>query len=936
MSTSVCSGTGFTVIPVDVTNGVVPSGTTYSWPAPSPVTGITGLGSGSNASNITGTLTNATNASIDVIYTVTPTADGCTGNTFNVTVTVDPVPAITGMSTPVCSAAQFNVTPVNGTNGVVPSSTTYSWAAPSGTGFTGGASGSGSDISGTLTNTTSTAQTATYTVTPTAGNCTGSTFTVTVTVNPVPAINAMITTVCSGTEFIVTPADGTDGIVPSNTTYSWDAPSGTGFTGGASGSGSDISGTLTNTTSTTQTATYNVTPTAGSCTGTPFTVTVTLNPTPSISAMNTTVCGGTEFTVAPADGTNGIVPSGTTYSWDTPAGTGFTGGASGSGQVNISGTLTNTTSTVQTATYNVTPTAGDNCTGTSFTVTVTLNPTPAISAMITTVCGGTEFTVVPADGTNGIVPSGTTYSWDAPSGTGFTGGASGSGQVNISGTLTNTTSTVQTATYTVTPTAGNSCTGSTFTVTVTLNPTPVISAMTTTVCGGTEFTIAPANGTNGIVPDGTTYSWDTPAGTGFTGGASGSGQVNISGTLTNTTSTAQTATYTVTPVTGNSCTGTSFTVTVTLNPTPAISAMTTTVCGGTEFTVTPADGINGIVPSGTTYSWDAPSGTGFTGGASGSGSNITGTLTNTTNTAQTATYTVTPTAGDNCTGTSFTVTVTLNPIPAISAMNTTVCGGTEFTVTPADGTNGIVPSGTTYSWNVPSGTGFTGGASGSGSNITGTLTNTTNTAQTATYTVTPTAGDNCTGTSFTVTVTLNPTPVISAMTTTVCGGTEFTVAPANGTNGIVPDGTTYSWDTPAGTGFTGGASGSGQVNISGTLTNTTSTAQTATYTVTPVTGNNCTGTSFTVTVTLNPTPAISAMITTVCSGTEFIVTPADVTNGIVPSGTTYSWDAPSGTGFTGGASGSGQVNISGTSLSRSVLKLISAASIFPDFKKAIA
>ena len=96
--------------------------------------------------------------------------------------------------------------------------------------------------------------------------------------------------------------------------------------------------------------------------------------------------------------------------------------------------------------------------------------------------------------------------------------------------------------------------------------------------------------------------------------------------------------------------------------------MTSTICSGNGFSATPVNGVNGIVPAGTTYSWPAPVVTGgLTGGAASSGSptSITGTLTNPTNTAQTATYTVTPTSG-SCTGSTFTVTVTVNPTPAIT------------------------------------------------------------------------------------------------------------------------------------------------------------------------------------------------------------------------------------------------------------------------------
>jgi len=205
--------------------------------------------------------------------------------------------------------------------------------------------------------------------------------------------------------------------------------------------------------------------------------------------------------------------------------------------------------------------------------------TPAITAMASAPCSGSTFTVPPVDGTNGVVPAGTTYSWSAPSGTGFSGGAAGSGASNISGTLTNTTNTAQTATYTVTPTSG-SCPGSAFTVTITVNPKPVIANKTTTVCSGSAFSVSPTNGTD-IVPLNTTYTWTAPTVTGgITGGsAQATGQSSISQTLTNPTNVAQTATYTVTPTSGatGSCPGSTFTVTVTVNAIPAASATKTDI-----------------------------------------------------------------------------------------------------------------------------------------------------------------------------------------------------------------------------------------------------------------------------------------------------------------------------------------------------------------------
>jgi len=97
--------------------------------------------------------------------------------------------------------------------------------------------------------------------------------------------------------------------------------------------------------------------------------------------------------------------------------------------------------------------------------------TPVISAKSAgTQCSGNTFFVIPVNGSD-IVPAGTTYSWPSPIITGsITGAGAASNMTNISGTLSTTTIAAQgaTAVYTVTPVNGG-FTGSTFTVTVTVN-----------------------------------------------------------------------------------------------------------------------------------------------------------------------------------------------------------------------------------------------------------------------------------------------------------------------------------------------------------------------------------------------------------------------------------------------------------------------------------
>ena len=136
-----------------------------------------------------------------------------------------------------------------------------------------------------------------------------------ITTTPSPVVTNQTTSMISGGTFSVTPAG-----VPPGTTYTWTAPA---YTGGVTGGSaqavpqSSISGTLT-ISSGLGTAIYLVTPVSGSCTGTPFnlTVTVTLTcATVTIGAQpaNSVLCGSSgiaSFTVF----ANGTAPF--TYQWE--------------------------------------------------------------------------------------------------------------------------------------------------------------------------------------------------------------------------------------------------------------------------------------------------------------------------------------------------------------------------------------------------------------------------------------------------------------------------------------------------------------------------------------------------------------------------------------------------------------------------------------------
>jgi len=157
-----------------------------------------------------------------------------------------------------------------------------------------------------------------------------------------------------------------------------------GINTGGSGSTATISGLAS--------GTYSFTVTnASSCTSAPS-ANIVIDPqppTPAISDQSTSIMTGGTFTITPS---GAGVPSGTTYTWDTPTYTGGVNGGSAQStpQSNISGTLY-VANGEGTAVYMVTPVTG-LCTGSAFTVTVDVTSSCTPVAMISqptgnTICG---------------------------------------------------------------------------------------------------------------------------------------------------------------------------------------------------------------------------------------------------------------------------------------------------------------------------------------------------------------------------------------------------------------------------------------------------------------------------------------------------------------------------------------------------------------------
>ena len=245
------------------------------------------------------------------------------------------------------------------------------------------------------------------------------------------------------------------------------------------------------------------------------------------------------------------------------------------------------------------------------------------------------------------------------------------------------------------------------------------------------------------------------------------------GNLVNAGTTTAATTYSITALSDANCTANASdyttTAVVTVNPVPSVvDPADLVVCAGNNFNATVFTG----AVSGTVFNWTNDNqATGL--GASGTGDISSFTSINNTSSAIVSNVTVTPVFGSNptCTGTPQTFSLTVNPVPFVQDINTTICSGGSYSITPTDGSGNIIPAGgpgpgTHYTWSAPVVSGLSGmlSASGASSFVSGTLVNSTNAPLTVVYTVTPNYDNTpafCPGLPFTVTITVNPTPDVA-------------------------------------------------------------------------------------------------------------------------------------------------------------------------------
>ena len=897
-----CNGSLTTPV-IFATNNTVGT-TTYTWTNTASGIGLPVSGSGDIAPFVA---TNGGTFPVVATITVTPHFDNgsviCNGPAQTFSITVNPtaqlnVPA----SQVVCngSATQAINFTTNNTGGVA----TYTWTnTEPGIGLA--ASGSGNIVSFPATNAGTIPVVAQITVNPHFANgsvtCDGTPQTITITVNPTAQVDDLTSQVlCNGAT--TTPVSFTSVNTGGTTTYSWtNSSSGIGLA--ATGTGDIASFTAVNSGTGPIVATITVTPHfdngSVTCNGPAKTFTFTVNPTAQVNdPADKVACTGSPVSV---NFTTINVGGLSTYTWvNSEPGIGLA--ASGSGNIAAFAALNPGTSPL-TATITITPhfdNASVLCDGPDQTFTITVNPAGQVDIPSSqVVCHGSYTAPIVFTSTN---TGGTTsFTWTNDL-TSIGLGASGTGNISAFAGINLSTVPVI-ANIIVTPHFTNgmvTCDGTPQAFTITVNPAGQVNVPANqVVCNGTPTTAInfATNNTGGA----TTYTWtNTAPGIGLA--ASGSGDIASFNTINAGTSPVV-ATITVTPHFDNgsvTCSGTSVSFTITVNPTGQVNALLNQlVCNGSatnaiNFTTTNTGGA-------TTYTWtNTAPGIGLA--ASGTGNISSFTAVNAGIIPVVATIEVTPHFANGsvtCDGPLQSFTITVNPTPTVSTVSpTTICSASTTNIALTSNV-----AGATFSWTIgPVTGGISGASSSNGLTIAQILVNSGTSPGTVTYIVTPTA-NSCSGTPVNIVVTVNPTPDVSVSgPTTICSGTTTNLLLSSTVGG-----TTFSWTIGSITGAISGAVASGGVNISQTLTNSGTAAGTVTYIVTPE-ANACSGNPVSIVVTVNPTPDVSTVSpTTICSSATTNI----VLTGNVP-GTTFNWTIGAITGSVGGATASNGSTISQT------------------------
>ncbi|MCO5272639.1 MAG: gliding motility-associated C-terminal domain-containing protein [Cyclobacteriaceae bacterium] len=874
----------------------------------------------SNAA-INHTYTNTTTSNVAVTYTITPrfnAPQACVGADFTLTVTVRPEPVGAIDTKTICSGdnvAYDLAANISGMGNGLTVGTTYSWvAAPNGN--VGGESTvaqPGANITDVLTNFTLVNEDVVYTVTPTSSlGCPGNPFTVTITVQPAPVGSNGTATVCSDLPLGINLTTSGTAVPAATYNIATNANGLTQSAGTVSAGAGKLANELaddawTNTGLNPVNVVYTVTPVSGAgCLGANFTVTVTVDPEPVGANSGVTRCS--DVAVGVTLTTNAGSVAAATYNVATNAnGLSQSGGTVSAGNGKAANELAddiweNTGLVPVDVIYTVTPVSAAGCPGNPFTVTATIRPEPVGANSTSSFCSdqvlGVNIT------TNGGSVAATTFNIVVnPNGLIQSAGTSSAGNGKAANEIAddawrNIGLVPVNVVYTITPISAAGCLGNDFTITATINPEPVGSNSSTLVCS--EVPVGVTLSTSGTAVAAATYNIAVnPNGLVQSAGTPSAGVGKLANEIaddewTNTGLLPVNVVYTITPVSAapESCQGDPFTVTATINPAPVGSNSAATRCSdvavGVNLTTSgasvAASSYNiAVAPNGLTLSAGTPS----AGNGKGSNEIADDVWRNTGLNPVDVVYTIVPVSAAGCQGAAFTVTITVNPEPVGIVDAITRCSDDVVGINIATTPGSVAADNFTIAVNA-NGLTLSGGTASAGAGKAATeiaddiWRNTGLLPVDVVYTITPMSLAGCAGDPFTITVTVDPEPVGSNSNITRCSDaavavnlttSAFSVAATDFDIAVNPNGLSQVGGTPS-----AGAGKAANEIADDVWRNTGPASVNVVYTITPNSGVPCSGDPFTVTVTVDPEPVLSAALNgTVCS--DNIVNLTLATNG---------------------------------------------------------
>ena len=450
----------------------------------------------------------------------------------------------------------------------------------------------------------------------------------------------------------------------------------------------------------------------------------------------------------------------------------------------------------------------------------------------------------------------------------------------------------------------------TFTILPTISVTSTLNNQT--LCTGqTTTAVALTSDAEPFVGATVRYRWSSDVAIGL---SNGEGTAIPSFTTINNSSNPITSEITVVPLytyAGRTCEGTPKNYRITVNPAARVdfSLPNQTICSNTTSAVVNLTSTTTDVD----FDWTAQPVAGIVGLAtSGSNQIPAQTLMNTTSAPITIVYKAKATTrgGASCEGGETEYRITVNPIPTLTASETskTICSSQSVNISLSSNMVG-----TQYSWSISVNPNITGAANGNGASINQNLINTSAIPQTITYTVVPTFENSlvaCNGDAITIEITVNPSPVVSF------SGGDLSICTGQTSSSVILSSSTpnaqITWTASVPSGITGATTLSGTTSIpTETLVNNANVPLTVIYTAVAKTddANACAGNVSTYRVTVNPVARLTNTNSAqrLCSGgrNTAVIWQSNVADA------TFSWTATATsselTGFT--ASGNGNIPV---------------------------